>query len=468
MRKAETFRPYLLNINQPFLFPPDIREWLDEKHLANFIIEVMGELDLSEISRKYDRRKGGNSAFHPRMMAALLVYAYCVGMPSSRKIERATYEIVPFRVLSGGYHPDHDTIADFRKRHLKELSGLFVQILRLCQKAGLVKLGHVSLDGTKVKANASKHKAMSYDRMEKTIAELDREVRELLKEAREVDAAEDNKYGKGKSEHDLPDKLKFRQDRLQKIREAKAELEAEAKVAAQVKAREVEQRLAARKEAEIETGKKPHGKVPVAKNPEEAVPEAKAQKNFTDSESRIMKDGSSKSFEQAYNAQAVVDSVAQIIVATGVTQQANDKKQLLPMLAEVEKNMGKLPEKVSADAGYFSEANVTAPELEPVELYIPPDRQKHGESKVSPAAPPENDLSVAGRMREKLRTEAGREIYRFRKAIVEPVFGQIKQARGFRRFSFRGKENVGCEWNLICMTHNLLKVFRYNWLPQMA
>jgi len=377
MSNLNTFRPYLIDIDQPFLFPPDVREWLSEKHLANFIIEVVGELDLQAISRKYDRSHGGNAAFHPQMMVTLLIYAYCVGITSSRKIEKATHEMVPFRVICAGCYPDHDTIADFRRRHLKELSGLFVQVLQMCQKAGLVKLGHVALDGTKVKANASKHKAMSYDRMEKTIAELDSDVRKLLKQARETDDAEDKCYGKGKSEEDLPEKLRFREARLKKIREAKAALEAEAKEAAQVKVLEVEKRLAERAEEEAESGKKITGKSPVAPDPETAVPKGKAQKNFTDTESRIMKDGASKGFEQAYNAQIVVDSATQIIVASGVTQETNDKKQLVPMMEKTKENLGSLPEKVSADAGYFSETNVTAKELVEVDLYTSPLTDKN-------------------------------------------------------------------------------------------
>lgn len=459
MNPKNLYRSGYDDIDQPFLLPTDMREWLSEKHLVYFIMEVAGELDLGSIHCKYDGRKGGNPAYHPQMMVALLTYAYCVGMPSSRKIEKATYEMVPFRVISGGSHPDHDTVADFRKRHLKELAGLFVQVLRLCQKAGLVKLGHVALDGTKLKANASKHKAMSYDRMEKSIGELEREVADLLKRAESVDEEEDKRYGKGKKEEDLPERLRFKEDRLKKIREAKAELEEEARERAKEQQKEYEEK----KKAWEDLDKKKKGRVPVAPT---AEVKPKAQRNFTDSESRIMKDGSSKSFEQAYNAQAVVDGKVQVIVATGLSQETNDKKQLLPMMAQLKENVGEFSGKASADAGYFSETNVLAPDLKLVDLYIPPDRQKHGEEKVQVLGRPRNDLSVADRMRRKLRTKAGYEVYRFRKAIVEPVFGQIKHVRGFRRFSFRGKENVRPEWDMICLTHNLLKLFRYDWLPQ--
>ena len=462
-----TFKPYVPE--QIYLLPPNLAEWLPEGHLASFISDVVDQLDLREIFISYENGGGrGAPPYNPTMILKLLMYGYCTGKPSSRKIEKATWEIVAYRVLSANQHPDHDSISEFRRRHLLVLSGLFVQVLQLCQKAGLVKLGHVSLDGTKVKANASKHKAMSYDRMGKTEAQLIIEIAALLEEAENVDEEEDAKYGKGKRGDELPKDLQLRESRLIKIREAKAALEAEAKAAAEKKAKEVEEKLAKRAEEEARTGKKAKGKAPIAPDVEMAMPEAKAQKNFTDPESRIMKDGASKGFEQAYNAQIVVDSKTQIIVAAEVTQESNDKKQLVPMLVKAKENLGSLPENVSADAGYFSEANITAPELEDFNLYIPPDRQKHGD-KVLPDEEKEEEtegLSVADKMRNKLRTKSGHEIYRYRKAIVEPVFGQIKEARGFRRFSMRGMMKVKAEWTLVCLTHNLLKLFRSGGLPQ--
>lgn len=462
-----TFKAY--TPEQIYLLPPNMADWLPAGHLAQFISDVVDQLDLTLIYEDYERGGDrGQPPYHPAMMMKLLIYGYCMGRPSSRKLERATWDEVAYRVLSADQHPDHDSIAEFRKRHLKVLSGLFLQVLKLCQKAGLVKLGHVALDGTKVKANASKHKAMSYDRMGKTEAQLEKEIAELLRGAGEADKAEDVKYGKGKRGDELPEELQRRESRLAKIRAAKAELEAEAKAAAQVKKIEVEKRLAARAETETRTGKKMAGKLPVAPDPAAAVPLAKAQKNFTDPESRIMKDGASKGFEQAYNAQIAVDSTSQVIVAAGITQEANDKKQLVPMMGTVEKNVGSRPANVSADAGYFSETNVTATELDGINLHIPPDRQKHGEK----PAPTEDEvtegLAVADQMRNKLRTKAGQEVYRFRKAIVEPVFGQIKEARGFRRFSLRGLVKVEAEWTLVCLTHNLLKLFRSGRLLQTA
>lgn len=462
----KTFKPY--SPEQIYLLPPNMAEWLPEGHLASFISDVVDQLDLREIYASYENGDDrGQPPYHPAMMLKLLVYGYCTGKPSSRKIEKATWEEVPYRVLSANQHPDHDSIAEFRKRHLLVLAGLFLQVLKLCQAAGLVKLGHMALDGTKIKANASKHKAMSYDRMGKAEAELEKEIATLLEEAAGVDKAEDEKYGKGKSGDELPEELQRRESRLIKIRAAKAALEAEAKAEAAEKAKEVAEKLAKRAEEEIRTGKKTKGKPPVAPNPEMAIPEAKSQKNFTDPESRIMKDGASKGFEQAYNAQIVVDSAVQIIVAADITQESNDKKQLVPMMVKVKENLGSLPENVSADAGYFSETNITAVELEDLNLHIPPDRQKHGDKALPVDEEKEiEELSVADKMRSKLRTKAGYEIYRFRKAIVEPVFGQIKEARGFRRFSLRGLVEVKAEWAFVCLTHNLLKLFRSGWLPQ--
>ena len=376
----KTFKPY--DPNQLFLLPPDMRSWLSEDHLALFISDVVDTLDLSEILRSYEQSDGrGQPPYHPVMMVKLLLYAYATGKPSSRKIEKATWEDVAYRVLSANNQPDHDSIAAFRKRHLQSLSRLFIQVLMICQEAGLVKLGHIALDGTKVKANASKHKAMSYDRMSEAEKKLEEEVRELLGKAEKADKEDDEKYGKGVRGDNLPAELARRETRLKKIREAKAALEAEAIRNAEEKAQEAQTKIEERRQKEVETGKKAKGRDPQVPVPEEAKPEPKAQRNFTDPESRIMKDGATKGFEQAYNAQAAVDSTAQIIVATVVTQDANDKKQLLPMMGKVEENIGKLPEKISADAGYFSEANLTDKRLSGADLYIPPDRQKHGQKK---------------------------------------------------------------------------------------
>ena len=453
MKSQATFRPF--EPDQLFLLPPDMKDWLPEGDLVFFISDLVGQLDLSAIYDAYDGSRGGQPPYHPRMMTALLLYAYCKGVPSSRKIEQATHDSVAFRVLTANQQPDHDTIAEFRRRHLKALAGLFVQILRLCQQAGLVKLGHVSLDGTKVRANASKHKAMSYDRMEKKAAELRKEVERLLAEADRVDAEEDALYGKGRRGDELPDELQRRETRLAKIEQAMAELEAEAKGRAD--AQRAEQREKA--EACEREGKKPRGKKP---KPPDDKPPPKSQRNFTDPESRIMKDGASKSFEQAYNCQAAVDAEAQVIVSTNVTQQTNDKQQVTPLIENLKTNTdGEKPRVASADSGYFSEANIDYLADETIDAYVATGRLKHDET--PPPAPrgriPHN-ATTKERMARKLRTMKGRATYKRRKAIVEPVFGQIKEARGLRRFSLRGLSNVTAEWELICLTHNVLKLFR--------
>jgi len=456
-------------LNQAYLLPASLQDWLPEGHLARFVAEVVETLDLSGIYAKYEEGDGrGLAAYDPRMMVRLLIYAYCRGVPGSRRIERATYEDVGFRYLAADQHPDHSTIADFRQEQRASLSQLFVQVLRLCQRAGLVKLGHVALDGTKVKANASKHKAMSYERMEETEKKLEEEVKALLAEAARVDAEEDGKYGKGKGGDELPEELARRESRLAKIREAKAALEEEAREAAKKKQAEVEGRLREREKQEEERGRKLGGRPPQVANPEEAKPEPKAQRNFTDPDSRIMKDGATKEFVQGYNAQAAVDSQAQVIVAASVTQEANDKRQLVPMLEEVEVMTGSKPEQATADAGYFSEQSVGDAKLEGIDLLVAPDRQKHGEEVACGTGPPQAEGGVAERMRQKLRTVEGRAVYKMRKAVVEPVFGQIKEARGFRKFLLRGLEKVQAEWKLICATHNLWKLFQSGWSPRSA
>ena len=450
---------------QRLLMPPDLREWLPEGHLALFISDVVDELDLKSIMQAYESGDGrGRPPYHPLMMVKLLVYGYCIGRVSSRKIEKATYEDVAFRVLACNQHPDHDSIAQFRKRHLQELAGLFVQVLRLCEQAGLVKLGHVAIDGSKLRANASKHKAMSYERMCEKEQQLASEVAQLLREAQATDEVEDHQYGKGVRGDELPAELARRESRLRKIREAKAALEEEAKVKAAAQAEAAEARIEERKQIEAQTGKKVRGRPPQVVNVEEAKPEPKAQRNFTDPESRIMKDSATGSFEQSYNAQIAVDGKAQIIVAASLTQQANDKQQLAPVLEAVKNNVGRMPEKATADAGYFSTSALTSEALSDIDLYVTPDRGKKTEQ-VEPSStesPPafEIDQALIERMREKLKTKEGREVYKQRKQIVEPVFGQVKEVRGFRRFSFRGLRKNEAEWQLVCLTHNLLKLFR--------
>jgi transposase len=460
MKTQTTFRPY--SPEQLLLLPPDMARWLPEDHLVYFIRDVERQLDLSAIYGSYDGTQGGNPAYDPGMMTTLLIYAYCVGVVSSRKIERATYESIPFRVLTADQHPDHDTIAEFRRRHLEALAALFVQVLRLCRKAGLVKLGHVSLDGTKVRANASKHKAMSYGRMEKSVVELEGEVKRLLAEAEGTDTAEDNRYGRGRQDEALPEELRFKQSRLAKIKEAKEALEQEAREGAEA------QRLEQAKKREDRDASGDHrGRPP--KVPSER-PEGKAQRNFTDPDSRIMKDGATKAFEQCYNCQAAVDGDSQVIVATRVSQETNDKKELKPVVETLKKNLdGAKPRQMTTDNGYFSENNVTYLAEEQIDGYLATGRIKHGDQ--LPRAPRgriPKEASIKERMARKLRTVKGRAIYAKRKEISEPVFGQIKHVRGFRQFLLRGVDRVCGEWDLICLGHNVLKLFRSGWRPAIA
>jgi len=434
---SKTFRPY--EPDQDFLMPASMREWLPADHLAYFISDIVDQLDLSAILVRYASEDRGYPPYHPAMMVRVLLYAYCVGVPSSRKIEKRLCEDIAFRVLAANNTPDFRTISDFRKDHLKALSGLFLQVLKLCQKAGLVKLGHVAVDGTKIKANASKHKAMSYKRMKEEEARLEDEVAALMKKAEVVDEEEDCRYGKGKRGDELPKEMAFRESRLKKIREAKEALEAEAK-------REAEVAAAAGK------GKK--------NKKHTGVPDDKAQMNFTDPESRIMPAPGGKHFIQAYNAQAAVDSAHQVIVAAEVTNRPADRGQAEPMMEVVKENTGKLPRQMSADAGYFSSDAVNNLTARGIDVYMPPDRMGH--RLTLPPAPRgriPKTLSIVDRMRRKLRTKKGKERYGLRKELPEPVFGQIKQARGFRQFLLRGEDKVGGEWKIICAGHNLLKLF---------
>lgn len=450
---TKVFRPY--SLDQQLLLPPDLREWLPEDDLAWFISDTVDELDLSAILQSYETGDGrGQPPYHPAMMVKLLLYAYCVGRPSSRKIEQATHRDVAFRVLAGDQHPDHDSIAEFRQRHLPALAALFVQVLRLCRAAGLVTLGHVALDGTKVQANASKHKAMSYARMEETEQRLQAEVDRLLDEAARVDAAEDAEYGRGRRGNEVPAELARRETRLAKIRAAKAALEQEAREAAARAADTAQRKLAAR-DQRVGSAK---GGVPQVPDPAQARPAPSAQQNFTDPDARIMKDGTTKSFVQAYNAQAAVDGHAQIIVACGVTHEATDVRQFEPMLTQMVTNTARVPAVVTADAGYFSDANVRAAVEAGIAVYIPPDKRVDG--RTAPGSWDRRTSGPARHMRAELATPDGCAIYARRKAIVEPVFGQTKEVRGFRRFSLRGWGRVDGEWALICLTHNLLKLFR--------
>ncbi len=457
---SKTFRAW--KIDQPLLLPLAVQDFVAKDHLARFVLGlVMDELDLIEITAAYSSVKG-QPPFDPHMMTALLLYAYCRGIYSSRRIAQACRERVDFMSITALDPPDFRTVSGFRKRHLKALAGLFVQVLKLCEKAGLVKLGHVALDGTKIKANASKHKAMSYERMEKRAAELEAEVAKWLSSAEAADAAEDKLYGRDKTGEEMPDWVADKKRRAEAIRAAKAELEAEAKAAAEAKAKE---EAAAEEKRQAEGRKKPGPKAA----PPSGEPDPKAQKNFTDPESRIMK--SKDGFVQAYNAQAAVDAEAQIIVAQAVTQDVNDKHQLVPVTDAIEANLGRKPAQLSADSGYCSNANIEALETRGIDGYIAVGRAKDaaagtGEASANPPADaaPAASAEPAGAptrveaMREKIKAGGHGSPYRLRKQLPEPVFGQIKQARGFRQFLLRGVEKVRAEWGMVCTAHNLLKL----------
>ncbi len=530
----KSYRPWLPR--QSFLLPPSPLDWLAKDHFVYFLLDVVEEMDLRTIENVIQEKDGrGNRPFDPRMMLAVLVYGYCVGVRSSRKLEQATHTDVAFRVLSGGEHPDHSAIAEFRRLHRPAMEPLFLEVLRLCQGAGLVKLGHVAFDGTKIEANASMHKAMSHSRMKKTESRLEAEVKKILDEAERIDREEDARYGVGKRGDELPAELTRREDRLKKIREVKAALEAEAartraqdlrdrekaaqdqaekaapgeretkarraenaktkaKAAAdkardlakkreQAAAAEVErtavagttaERVAARREHEAanvdlrkalrdDLGAPAPGAFPEHRVSAIATgdPHPSAQRNFTDPESRIQKTG--KGFVQGYNAQLAVDDAHQIIIACALTNQPPDVQHFPAMLRLIETNCGALPTAVTADAGYWSAENARYGTERGVDPHISVHRDRHG-------APPPTSAKTQPmeQMRAKLQTPEGKALYARRKGTVEPVFGQIKECRGFRRLLLRGLHGARAEWQLECLGHNLLKLFKATRSGRMA
>jgi len=534
----KSYRPW--EPDQSFLFPPSPRDWLPDSHLVFFMLDLVTGLDISEIEGVIQAKDSrGNRPYDPRMMTAVVLYGYCVGVASSRRLERATHEDIAFRVLTGDQHPDHTAISTFRKTYLHSLSGLFLQVLRLCQEANMVKLGHVALDGTKVKANASKHKAMSHARIKKSEQELIEEVEAMLRRAEEIDTAEDDLYGKDKHGDELPLELCRRESRLKKLAEARQALEAEAakrhakkKQAqaerAQKKAEDAQGRtkpkaeeraedalfdaelsvetaleLAAervedarrhtkaleqraetsadrrkatqarqkqeRAELDLEQTRielssnaegQEQGKLPEHRVPTDAEgnPKPKAQRNFTDPDSRILKDGTG--YVQGFNCQAVVDEEHQVIVAAGASNQAPDAEYLKPMLETAVANCGAVPAVFTADAGYWSEENARFCEELGTDAYIATGRQKHGQPASGEQESKTNESPLRVQMREKLRSEEGKARYARRKAVAEPPFGQIKEARGLRRFLLRGMHQIRPEWILMCTGHNILKLYR--------
>jgi len=433
-----SFLPY--EPSQDFLLPPSLSEWLPENHLVYFVSEIIDRLDLGVFYARYDGDGRRNQPFDPALLVKVLVYGYATGVFSSRKIAKKLYEDVAFRMLGAGNFPSHRTICDFRLRHLPELKELFVQVARLARELGLVKLGTIALDGTKIKANASKHKAMSYGRMKEQEQKLKQQIEALLERARTIDVQEDARFGVDQAEQDLPMELQRRQERLAKIEAAKARIEAR------------------QRKADQERGRHPNDK----QRPGDGAgrpfkhpfgqPDDKAQDNFTDPQSRIMKMGGS--FEQCYNAQAVVDGDSQLIIANGLTNNAADNGELLPMMEAVKYNFGQLPKRVLSDSGYRSEQAFAGLEGQGVEGLV----ALGGEGKDRRAIDPKRYPATV-RMAERLASAEGQAQYRRRKVIVEPVFGWVKHVMGFRQFSLRGLTKVTGEWNLVCLALNVRRMW---------
>jgi transposase len=438
--------------NQAYLLPPSLTDWLPGDHLAWFVLDAVEQIDLSEFYKKYRTDGVGNSAFHPSIMVALLIYSYCTGERSSRKIEKHCQTDVAYKVVTANQYPDHTTISRFRKDNQSHLKKLFLEILRLCAEAGLVKLGKVSLDGTKIKANAS----LSANR---TLKHLEQEIDKMLSEAEAKDAEEDEAYGADKRGDEMPDDLRDRNSRINRLKACKERLEHQ-KAEAE---KQQQDKIDERKAKEKETGKKPRGRQP---KPAEEAGNTDAKANITDPDSRIMK--TRKGFVQGLNAQAVTTE-QQIVVAEDVTQEENDKQQLHPMLEQAEENRQavEIEEEIGvalADAGYCSEDNFTKKPAGDIELLVATQKDYKQRKAMAEQPPPEepipDDLSPTELMERKLLTERGRTLYKIRGQTVEPVFGQIKDVRGFDRFMQRGIEACRGEWSLICATHNLLKLWR--------
>ena len=428
------YRTYLPE--QDLLLPPSLRQWVAEDHLVYFVSDVVDQLDLSAMHAVYEKEKRGQPPYDPRLMTKLLVYGYCTGVFSSRRIQKRLQEDIPFRILAAGNEPDFRTISDFRKIHIETLQNLFEQVLAMALESGAIKLGRVSLDGTKLKANASKHKAMSYGRMKEKQQQLKEEVLQLLEQAEAADKEEDGRYGSQRGD-ELPEELRRRETRLAKLKEAQ---------------KIVEQRA---RDRAAEEGKS-------AQAAKRAKPDDKDQYNFTDPESRIMK--GADGFVQGYNAQAAVEPMLLLIVGQSVTEAANDKKQLMPMVEIIEQQSGQRPGAILADNGYCSEENLEhlesadQPERK-MEGFIATGKQKHGEHRLpAKRGPLPKGATRVERMKQKLKTKVGKAVYAARKCVVEPVFGQIKQARGFRQFLLRGKKKIKGEWSLLCLTHNVLRL----------
>ena len=438
---------------QPFLLAPSPQQWLPENHLAYFIADTLGQIDLSPLHKRYQGDGRRNRPYHPVMLLTLLVYAYATGVFSSRKIARKIDEDIAFRVLAAGNRPDFRTINRFRAEHLKEFKKLFVEIVRLAKRTGLLKLGTVALDGTKVKANASKHKAMCYQRLGEEEERLAAEIQQLIERAEQIDAAEDELYGEARGD-EIPAELSRRESRIAKIREAKAALEAEQAEADRAKGRRPD-------DERVASGERPQAGRSKYKR-EFGLPEPKAQRNFSDPESKIMKTG--RGFEQCYNAQAAVEEGEQLIVAATLGANAADNGYLIELVDEIKNNTGSKPRRVLADAGYKGERNFEELEQRKIRGYVALGRESGQGGEASTKA----DGPATERMRKRLRDQRGRRRYRRRKALLEPAFGWVKQVLGFREFSMRGLEKARGEWNLVTAALNLRRMARMKVVPQAA
>jgi len=418
---SPTFRRY--DPDQTLLLPPDLNEWLPADHLARIVAQVVDDhLDLDALLATFHNEDGGAPAFHPRLVLKVLLYGYCVGVASSRRLEKATYEDLAVRWLATDQHPHFTTLARFRRKSLPLMDDLFHQVLELCREVGLVKLGRVALDGTKIKASASKHKSKSYRKIVEEERDLRKVAHDIIREAERIDEEEDRLYGPDKNPllHPLPPDWK---ERLKRLKKAKKSLEERAEAKGQ------------------------------------AAPEGKSQYNFTDPDSRIVQESGNKgAYVQGYNAQAAVDAESQVIVAAAITQENSDNQHLVPMVEEIGRELGEIPRKLLADAGYFSEAQIRAAEARGVMVYCPPESWRVTESSPCPRGRPPVAERFTGFMRRRVRSRRGRAEYRWRKVSVEPTFGQFKQGRGLRQFLLRGKTRVEAEWKLWCLTHNLRKL----------
>ena len=452
---AKDFLHY--DLDQPLLFQTDIRTWLPEDHIAIFISDIIESMKLTEIFQQYKMGRG-KPGYDPRLLLKILIYGYSKGIRSSRRLEQATFEDVAFRILAANNHPDHDTIASFRARHIQSINSVFLEILELCKKAKLLKCNHLSLDGTKIRASANKSKSKNYNQLLKSKEELQSEIQKIMQEAEEIDKAEDKKYGKGKRGDELPEALKNKTKRKAAIEKLLNEIRQEAEEKKDDYPKKKEKMKTEDDQWMEENGLKFERRAP--KNPLNKPVEKiiESRRNPTDYDSRVMKSGISGGFIQGYNCQAAVDEDSQIIIAAQVSNQTNDKGLIRPMIEKSIENLnGQAPNFFTGDNGYYSERDIVWIEKKDIDPYIPPSKQDKGKRLIKTV---DGMMSITEFMRFKLKSDVGKSIYRKRKTITEPVFGQMKNVRGFRNFLTRGLQKVNAEWQLISIAHNIGKLHK--------